>query len=64
MNSRVSSKHATAAKAAVDFAILTVRLEAAPFQNKDEIAFSPRPREAAPFQIRAVIVVLHQSANH
>jgi hypothetical protein len=37
-----------AAKAATNFAALTARLEAAPFQNKNEIRVFPQPVKACP----------------
>jgi hypothetical protein len=49
-NSPLRRHHSAAAKAGIDFAGLTVRLEAAPFQIIARIRVFPQPVEAAPFQ--------------
>jgi hypothetical protein len=42
-NLLLSRQHPPAAKAEIDFAGLTVRLEAAPFQSKGKVRVFPQP---------------------
>ncbi len=42
-NSFVGPQRTSAAKASTDFVALTARLEAAPFQNADDIGLFPQP---------------------